>query len=288
MFLHKENALILGAGGALGSMLRCYLNNDANIFSFQSRKPIDKVDLIWDPQSSSFDELSRFIISRDIKKVVLLYGGPSSSNKQDKRDLEIIETCFKVFIKTSVDRVLVSSSSAVYSLNPNSLCHEDDLIENHDGYRGKKYQLELIAQKYNKYFNDLCILRIGNVLGADSLTKLYINNPSHFFTLNKYTNGFLNRSYITPVGLSFIIENLLNYSKKLPTIINIAAIKKLSMEEILLELNVKYAEKSCASEGVDVLLDIGILESVISIPRRFTSIKHLTQDLMNYSKWIKG
>jgi hypothetical protein len=269
-------------------MLRCYLNNDTNSFSFQSRKLIEKVDLLWDPQSSSFDELSRFIILRDIKKIVLLYGGPSSSNNQDVKDLEIIDACFKVFIKTGVDRVLVSSSSAIYSHNPTSLCHEDDPIKQHDGYRGKKYQLELMAKKYTKYFNDLCIMRIGNVLGADSLTKLYINNPNHFFMLNKYSNGFLNRSYITPEGLSFVIENLLKYSKKLPSIINIAAIKKLSMEQILLELNVNYAEKPCNAEGADVLLDIAMLKSIISIPKRFTSIKNLTQDLMNYSKWIKG
>ena len=281
------NSLILGAGGMLGSMLRLHLKLKAqDSLFFQSRIDSKGISLVWHLGVSEFSELKRFILENNIKKVVMLYGGRTAEDVDDSAELELIGSCFDIFYQANVTKVLVASSAAIYAKNDTERYSESDAVSECDPYQKKKINLELLSKEYAKKFKDLSILRFGNVLGADSLTMLYVYSKNHNFLVNKYDNGFLKRSYLSPSSLAYVIGELLYLNSNIPVTLNVATYEELYMDQILRGLGVSFCEKKIDGRGNNVMLDTTLLESLFELPIKYKDVDFAMTDLENFKLWV--
>lgn len=281
------NSLILGAGGMLGSMLRRHLKvkSQDNLF-FQSRFDSKDTSLVWHLGESEFSILERFILENNIKKIVMLYGGRTATEDDDSAELRLIEGCYEVFHKANVEKVLVASSSAIYSNSDTEIYSESDAVSVRDPYQKQKVNLELLSKRFSNKFQDLSLMRLANVLGADSLTKLFVYSKNHDFILNKYTNGFLKRSYLSPSSLAHIICELLYLDSSLPLTLNVSTYQGLYMDQILHGLGVSFRENKVEVEGRSVTLDTTLLRSLIAIPSKYNNVNFALKDLNDFKLWV--
>lgn len=281
------NSLILGAGGMLGSMLRCHLKvRGQDSLFFQSRFDSTDISLVWHLGFTEFSVLERFILEKNIKKIVMLYGGRVATDSDNGIDLELIESCFEVFHKANIEKVLVASSAAVYADKDGEIYSEDDPISDYGAYQKEKVNLEALSKTFSDKFEDLLLMRLSNVLGADSLTKLFVYSKNHDFLLNKYKNGFLKRSYLSPSSFAHVIHELLYLDCKLPRVMNISTYQELSMDQILNGLGVSFREKTIQSAGRNVILDTSLLESLFELPSEYSDVNFALADLNAYKLWV--
>lgn len=281
------NILILGAGGMLGTMLRRYLKaRTRDSLFFQSRRNSSDIALVWSLGVSEFSILERFILEKNVKKIVMLYGGRSATESNNGIDLELIEGCFEVFNKANVDRILVASSSAVYADKPGNIYREEDPVSSCGAYQKEKVNLEILSKKFSDQFEDLLLMRLSNVLGADSLTKQFVYSKNHKFSLNKYKNGFLKRSYLSPSSFAHIIDDLLYSERKLPSVMNISTYQELSMDQILIGLGVPFSENIIQSAGRNVILDNSLLNSFVELPSEYADMNFALADLKAHKSWV--
>jgi len=282
----KNNILILGAGGSLGSMLR-WRNKfpEGSSIYLQSRRRLSRDTLIWDLEISPLLALADFIMAKSINKILMLYGGRSYSVEQDIRELSLIQNCLGLFVSLEVQQVLVASSAAVYGLDETETFSEESATGSSHEYGCKKLKLESFGQKYGNDKTEISFLRLGNVLGADSLTKFYVNNKDHSFILNKYVNGYLGRSYLTPSSFHYVIFKLLMLDGGIPKILNVATHSRLFMDEILAGIGVDFAIKNVDENGRNVFLETDTLNSLIKIPRQLQDAVFAYTDLRDYRKY---
>jgi hypothetical protein len=281
------NCLVLGAGGMLGSMLRLHLKLSVqDSLFFQSRFDSKDISLVWRLGVSKFSELKRFILENNVKKVVMLYGGKTAECFEDSVELELIRSCFDVFYQANVTKVLVASSAAIYAKNETEKYSELCAISQCDHYQKKKINLEMLTKEFVKKFKDISLLRFSNVLGADSLTKLYVYSKNHNFFVNKYNNGFLKRSYLSPSSLAYVIGELLFLKSNLPVILNVATYEELYMDQILRGLGVSFCEKKIDARGNNVILDTSLLSSLFDLPLKYKDFDFAMTDLKNFKLWV--
>jgi nucleoside-diphosphate-sugar epimerase len=283
----SDNTLILGAGGMLGSMLRCHLKVKCQDYLFfQSRFDSKDTSLVWCLGESEFYILERFILENNIKKIVMLYGGRAATEIDDSAELKLIEGCYEAFHKANVEKVLVASSSAIYANSDTEIYSESDEVSQCDPYQKQKVNLELLSKRFSNKFQDLSLMRLANVLGADSLTKLFVYSKNHDFILNKYTNGFLKRSYLSPSSLAHIIGELLYLDSSLPLTLNVSTYQGLYMDQILHGLGVSFRENKVEAEGRGVTLDTTLLRSLIAIPSKYNNVNFALKDLNDFKLWV--
>lgn len=111
----------------------------------------------------------------------------------------------------------------------------------------------------------VCILRMGNVVGADSL--LGVRRASRPVHLDRFASrsGPV-RSYIGPVTLARCLSALC-LAPTLPPILNLAEPGPVGMEALLVEAGIAW-DWASASPGAlpRVVLETALLETVIPLP----------------------
>ncbi|MDA9100950.1 hypothetical protein N9J94_06790, partial [Planktomarina sp.] len=111
---------------------------------------------------------------------------------------------------------------------------------------------------------------------------------SHNFLVNKYNNGFLKRSYLSPSSLAYVIGELLYLNSNLPVTLNVATYEELYMDQILHGLGVSFSEKEIDGRGNNTILDTALLESLFELPLKYKDVDFAMKDLNNFKLWVGG
>ncbi len=214
------SVLVLGSTGRLGRLLRQHWPAaSAHHIRWHGRTPpADPLfDIMADPNATR-----AAIEGADI--LVMLAGSTPASHA----DLEDNVTLTRCVLEASGNKpVLIASSAAVYGRAP---CVETSTLEPVSDYGRVKQRVEEIALRHPAA---KCILRIGNVVGADAL----LSGGREVRRLHVFADGRSpERSYISPAQLAAVMEMLVTRiagNRVLPEILNIACPRPVFMAELL-------------------------------------------------------
>lgn len=158
--------------------------------------------------------------------------------------------------------VLLASSQAVYgrvegSASEKSPCHPDT-----DYGRAK-----LAMEQAVSHFENVTILRIGNVIGCDNLMLNVARGKS--IKLDQFPDGAgPRRSYIGPRTLGHILRKLIAHHKPLPPILNVSQAGSITMADILSAAGVAWEWTPASPSALPALdLDSTLLQSIVDVPQ---------------------
>lgn len=169
-----------------------------------------------------------------IAGLIVLSGVTLESGGDLSVNAKIVEAAINAAVAAGIDRLLVASSSAVYGIGHGMAHVEDGLTLPANDYGRSKLVAEQVCINAQEGGMDICILRIGNVAGADALLLNAARATSAApLRLDQFADGRgPQRSYIGPATLADAFASLASYSGALPRHLNIAAPKPVSMESL--------------------------------------------------------
>ncbi|SMC56468.1 NAD dependent epimerase/dehydratase family protein [Primorskyibacter flagellatus] len=261
-----KRALLLGAGGKLGTMFRAAWENApppgfelVSIF----RDPVTPEGGVrWQPGDGPLQV-------GPVHAVIALWG-VTPGQRADLSDNGILAIEAQTLAhQLNAERVLHCSSAAIYkpSLHPLS---EDIPGDPQNDYGRAKLEMEhAVADWYaaHPYGPKPCLMRIGNVAGADSLFATMRASPH--VTLDRFADGQgPRRSYIAPQDFLHALVGLLRCPlDDAPFLVNMSAPKATSMQAIAEAAGCDIAWKE-ASENANALveLDTTRLQKIAPLP----------------------
>lgn len=220
---HTHPVLVLGGNGRLGRILRRRWAGRPGIL-WQARGA--GADIRWPPGD-------RWPGNLRPRAIVALWGVvPGRGDPAANRDLAL--AAMELGTRTGATRVLHCSSAAVYT--PHATPRDETQADPHTAYGHAKLAMEqAIAawQTANPQGPSACIMRIGNVAGADSLfAALRKAGP---VGMDRFSDGHgPRRSYLDHATLARVIDALLICpDDALPAIVNVANTGVIDMAEIV-------------------------------------------------------
>lgn len=100
-------------------------------------------------------------------------------------------------------------------------------------FMGHKLMMEEFALRYRDAGLEVCCLRIGNVISADSLPMTYASEMGSHICIECFEDGRgPARSYIVPSTLADVIGQLCDHEGALPYILNVGAPSPTHMEDL--------------------------------------------------------
>lgn len=217
--------LIFGATGKVATLLRRHweLNPPENMELFWSgRRPARGVSHVWAP-GGPVESLPQ------CNAVLALWGTVSGSAEELANNMSLAHEAHRVAIALGADRVMHASSIAVYAPQDDAIS-EDTIANPRNDYGASKHAME---QAVADLLPKAICLRIGNVVGADSL----------FASLTKTTRPRLDRfpddrgpvrSYLRTETLAASVRAIATSDiKTLPSVVNVAEANPIDMADIL-------------------------------------------------------
>lgn len=255
--------LVLGSTGKLGALLRKHwpVDSPLNIIWHGRR---GTVDVAFD----ILDEYCALEAAIDRSDAIFLLAGRTTDPLQD--NVEIART---VIAAVQGKPLVFASSAAVYG---SGICAENAKLEPYSDYGRIKCLVEgMIGAYHGKH----CILRIGNVIGADALLGAERSN----YRLHVFADGTsLERSYINPSLLASVLQSVfiqIMGDEEMPDILNIACPEPVFMAELLDQAGLPWtAEAAPAGVIPSVVLETALLEEIFEFPPNSSSPKQLLQD----------
>jgi nucleoside-diphosphate-sugar epimerase len=161
---------------------------------------------------------------------MLLFAGVTPASGADlEQNAALVEAALAAAMAAGIGRVLLASSSAVYG--PGAALAESAPTRPASAYGAAKLRAEVGAEQWRARGLELCVLRIGNVAGADALFR----NAGAGGTLqiDRFADGQgPTRSYIGPQTLARVLETLLRAPPPLPPLLNLAAPQPVTMSAL--------------------------------------------------------
>ncbi len=251
-----DGVVVLGAGGRVGRLLRAAWGNDAR---WQSRDPtVASPGLALNPLHEG-DRLAAAL--RGARAVVVLSGVTTGEVDALSANLTLATAALQAADRAEVPRVLLMSSGAVYG--PGGPFREDARLAPVSDYGRAKVAMERGVMEMG--WSSMCILRMGNVVGADSLVG--VRRASRVARLDRFASGCGPiRSYIGPVTLASCLTALC-MAPTLPRVLNLAEPGPVGMETLLALAGIAW-DWAPAPPGAlpRVVLDTALLETVIPLP----------------------
>ena len=161
----------------------------------------------------------------------------------------------------AVCKVILISSSAVYG-NHKHIFSENDECKPITNYGRSKLNIE--NTYLEKLHDNIAILRLGNVLGLDTLGKALANgNLRHRYIdcRNDYSTPM--RTYVDAQILSDIIISYIRNSRNLPRKLNVGRKHPQSMQSAVQELGINFELRVADSVSKDLTLDTSQLFKVL-------------------------
>lgn len=247
--------LLLGGGGQLGTMLRQNWPQEDGL-SFQSRQGADDT-LVFDPLAEP--ELLR--AASVGRRAVICMSGVTPAHAAASGDAMSLNTDLAlaaIDAAPSKTRVFIMSSAAVYGAAQGPHLETDDVTPVSE-YGHAKLAMERAA--LDRGNGRVCVLRIGNVAGADAI----LGGWRAGMTIDQLADGRTpRRSYIGPNTLARVIHALCGVSK-LPEIVNIAAPGVIEMGALLDHAGLAWAPRIPEGPVIEeVRLDTAALERFYS------------------------
>lgn len=226
----KGCALITGAGGRLGSLLRAARRDATDLktrFVFQSRDTGS--DIRWSPGENP-DALPK------CELLIALWGVTSGTEEDLNANAILVQATNEVAGQIGARKVVHISTAGVYG--PGENLHEDSPLRTYSDYGKSKIKMEeeVALQRSAADQKHVCI-RLANVVGADSLANaLRRPGPAKIdnFSTDEITHQGPVRSYIGAGDLLHIFDELNDLPEtKLPEILNVACPEPISMEDLI-------------------------------------------------------
>lgn len=261
--------LLLGGGGRLGGMLRRHWPH-ARDLSAQSRQ--DRGDmLVFDPLRDP-EQLREASAGR---QAIICLSGVTPAHAAATGDALSLNTDLALAAIEAAPkgaRVFLVSSAAVYGA-ANGPHVETDGVAPVSAYGHAKRTMEIEALKRGA--GRVCVLRIGNVAGADAI----LGGWRAGMALDQMTDGRTpRRSYIGPRTLAQVIHKLCRETD-IPEVINVAAPGVIEMGALLDHAGLAWSPR--APEGPvieEVVLDTAVLERFYTFtPQECTAANMVAQ-----------
>jgi nucleoside-diphosphate-sugar epimerase len=184
--------------------------------------------LRWDPLDGA-DALLAFLGRTGVRvsAVVALAGVTPGGARDLSRNRAIAEATLAAAAAAGIGRVLIASSSAVYGVG--EALDEESPCAPANAYGAAKLEMEAACMPWRDRGVDVCVLRIGNVAGADALLVNVARGDAPI-TLDIFADGAGPlRSYIGPQSMAEVLETLTRHHGPLPAILNLAAPHPITM-----------------------------------------------------------
>ena len=251
--------LVTGAGGRLGRLLRAAHARDGSgaQILFQSRG--DTADIRWSPG----DDLGALPCC---DAVLALWGRTGGSAQELSDNSRLAQISLDVARATGAGMVFHVSSAAVYG--PGAGLDEAAPTRPGNDYGRAKLVMEQRIASFPPNGMTHCILRLANVVGADSLAPaLQGPGPAR---LDRFADGRGPvRSYIAASDLLDVVTALAcKPAAALPPVLNVAAPRPVAMQDLLQAAGKAITWQRAPSKAVqDVTLDAGALSRLLPATR---------------------
>jgi len=220
--------LLVGATGRVGRMVarawHAQPPEDAQVVT-QSRRPGAGAGLVWAPLDGP-DALRADIRRNGAFAAMIALAGTTpatGSDMDENRTLAL--ACARAATDAGIGRVLIASSSAVYGAGSGAPLAETAPMRPLNPYGEAKARMESALEAWRADIPDLCILRIGNVAGADALLLNALQaDAGRPVVIDRFADGTGPvRSYLGPVALARVLDRLIRGPGPLPPCLNVAA-----------------------------------------------------------------
>ncbi|MEX1235671.1 MAG: NAD(P)-dependent oxidoreductase [Roseovarius sp.] len=258
--------LVIGGTGRVGRMLRRHWRAAPPLgmaLTYQARQG---GDITWDAS----DGPGALAAHGPFDRLLVLAGvtpGPGVDARTDMaQNVEIARACQAAAAQMGAAHMLLASSSAVYGTALSRPYREDDHPAPTSPYGKAKLAAEAAVQGGAPV---VCVLRIGNVLGADALMLNAARAKAEApLMLDRFADGHGPlRSYIGPATLAGVLETLLEAGPGLPETLNIGAPAPVAMQSLLEASDTPYRMRPAPPEAVQtVTLDCGALATLHAFP----------------------
>lgn len=271
--------MFLGASGRVGQFMRRVWSVEPEVnlhvdWQFRTAQPVGVDTFIW-PDLAELDSFLAHVNSvGGLDGMYVFLGASQAGDKtctaQMAPNVSLVEQALRAAVAAKIPRVLVASSSAVYGGGHGRPFREDDALEPVNAYGKAKKDMETLCRRYAaEYGIEICLLRIGNVAGADALlgtaAKWRIGDPPR--TLDVFPDGDgPRRSYIGPCTLARVLKSLALRPAPLPQLVNVATPTRVSMNALLDAAGIAWIPRAVpASPLQDIGLDCSRLERLSDI-----------------------
>lgn len=182
-------------------------------------------------------------------------------------NVSLVTQAMQAAAAAKIPRVIVASSAAVYGGGTGRPFCESDTLAPINRYGAAKRDMEKSCRELSQASGiDVCMLRIGNVAGADALLGNAVNwRPGDEpIPLDIFPDGSgPRRSYIGPESLAQVLKALALSPLPLAPVLNVAAPQCVSMDALLDAAGIAWTPKHVeASPLQNILLDCKRLEAL--------------------------
>jgi len=269
---HRQQVLVLGASGKIGRLLTRFwsLEPPANWIPIgQVKCNAQGNEICWEPDAD-------YSLLPKVDAVISFWGSGPRSQRPYAENIKQGVSTLEIARYVGANRVLLASSAAVYNQSTCVRHNETSNEINPEGAYGRsKVEMENAAREWlrkNPTAPHLVSMRIGNVVGADSLFAALEHSQS--ITLDRFASGLgPRRSYVTPGDLARVIEAILDCpAEELPRVVNVAGHRPLAMYDLVSAVGGDVTWRDAPENAVEIAeLDTERLE-------RLTGVLHESTD----------
>jgi nucleoside-diphosphate-sugar epimerase len=271
--------VFLGASGRIGRLLRAIWSEEATTnlcidWQFRCPQPASADTLIWSNLAELDPLLDHASLVGGLDGLFVFLGASQTGDKTNTAQMAVnvslVDLAIKAAAVAKIPRVIVASSSAVYGGGHGVPFHENSVLRPVNAYGEAKRDMETLCHaQAAAYGIDVCMLRIGNVAGADALLggAAEWRSGDEPKQLDVYPDGDgPRRSYIGPASLARVLEQLALAPKPLAQAINVAALQGVSMNALLDAAGIAWQPRPVpASSLQDIVLDCSRVKALSAI-----------------------
>lgn len=275
--------LLVGASGRVGQMVERHWRQgpDPLPLMAQFRGPGAPQDaLIWSPLAGPGALLQAASTTGGFQAMVMLAGVTPGPGKDLDLNRTLAEACLDAASQAGISRVLLASSSAVYGAG--AVLSETATCAPVNAYGAAKLRMEQACAPWRKQGMDLCLLRIGNVAGADALLLNAAKAaPGQTIEIDIFDDGRGPvRSYIGVRTLAQVLQTLCLHPASLPAVLNIGTPEPVSMDALADAAGQPWRARVAASQSPQTItLDCSLLASLHSFAPQDSDPANMVQQL---------
>lgn len=229
--------LLVGASGRVGRMVAQHWGHGPGSLPLvpQARRAGGASGaLVWDPLAGPDGLVQAAAAKGGFRAMIMLAGVTPGPGKDLDMNQTLAEACLDAAEHAGISRVLLASSSAVYGAGAGAPLAEDAPCAPVNAYGAAKLRMEQACTPWRDRGMDLCLLRIGNVAGADALLlNVAKSAPDQPIQIDVFDDGRGPvRSYIGVRTLAQVLQTLSAQHAPLPDVLNIGTPHPVSMDAL--------------------------------------------------------